>query len=159
MRTSVIREHQVWDVVVSRKAHMTPLMPVWLCRFDRETKERHRVLLCQVQNDGRFGWTVVVAGQIIGLRLVAGFKQRWQAIRYAIDIREDLNKEWKEANGRTSSKMLTAVEHWYNELVRIGHHTPYEEISDFRSDRWPPEVDLLQAFEEWKDANGYSSES
>lgn len=90
MRVSVVRQRKVWDVVVSRKA-ATTLFPVWLCRYDQKTKKEERILLCQVQNNDRFGWTVVVAGPVVtGLRLVEGFKHRWQAIRYAINVRTDL---------------------------------------------------------------------
>lgn len=88
MPTCVMREDGVWDVVVSRQYHKdVPLVPVWLVRF------AHRQLLCQVMNTGRFGWTVVVAGDVTSIRLVEGFKHRWQAIRYAINIRRDLNAD------------------------------------------------------------------
>lgn len=89
MKVSVIRQGQVWDVLASRKASET-LFPVWLIRYDREARTQHKTLLCQVQNNGRFGWTVVVAGEVTGLRLVPGFKHQWQAIRYAISIRKDI---------------------------------------------------------------------
>lgn len=91
MSTSVIRQGKVWDVVVSRKASAT-LFPVWLVHYDQERKKESRVLLCQVQKR-RFGWTVVVDGDVNGKRLIEGFKSRWQAIKYAISIRQDLQND------------------------------------------------------------------
>lgn len=86
MRQSAFYEGYWWDVVVSRKAP-TSMTPVWLVRYDSEEDLMEKILLCQVVNTGRFGWTVVVAGhEISGLRLVEGFKQRWQAIKYAISL-------------------------------------------------------------------------
>ena len=96
-RGGVLANRQVWDVVVGREASAT-LFPVWLAYYDRETKKEVKVLLCQVQNNERLGWTVVVAGEVKGLRLVAGFKQRWQAIRYALDARTDLDLKHPDAD-------------------------------------------------------------
>lgn len=94
MPTSIIFQEQWWDVMVSRTPDL-PLTPVWLCRYDRETKKTHKTLLCQVQN-GMFGWNVVVAGEVGGAeRLVEGFRTRWQAIGYAIQVRVDINMEAK----------------------------------------------------------------
>lgn len=81
---SIVRHGKVWDIVVSRGDYVSGLVPVHLRNKDCS------VLLCQVQNTGRFGWTVVVAGLTAGPRLVNGFKHRWQAIEYAISIRFDL---------------------------------------------------------------------
>lgn len=88
MPTSVRLENDTWvDVVVGRvQTGASGLVPVWL-------GHQRLGLLCQVQNNDRFGWTVVVAGDVQGLRLVAGFKQRWQAIQYAINVRTDLNTD------------------------------------------------------------------
>lgn len=84
-RIGVKFQNAWWDVVVSRSKEPRPLTPVWL------TKGEERGLLCQVQNNDRFGWTVVVSGDVNGPRLVQGFKTRWQAIQYAIEIRIDIN--------------------------------------------------------------------
>lgn len=46
-------------------------------------------------------------------------------------------------------KLIDAVKAYYDELVRLKHHVPHEEVSSLRSDRWPFEVDLCKAFEEW----------
>lgn len=88
MPTSVVHEGKVWDVMVKRDKTKT-LAPVYLVRYDRDTGVRHKMLLCQVLNTGRFGWTVVVTSGVRlppGVGLVEGFKQRWQAIRYAINV-------------------------------------------------------------------------
>lgn len=87
---SVRRNGQLWDVEVSRDRR-PPLTPVWLVRGTG--MQRQANLLCQVQKNDRFGWDVVVAGDVRGLRLVEGFKARWQAIQYAISVRNDINKE------------------------------------------------------------------
>lgn len=83
MRTSVFRGKEIWDVLVSRKSTLD-LTPVWI------VKDKKCELLCQVQHEDRFGWTVIVSGDVKGLRMVAGFKQRWQAIRYATEVRTDI---------------------------------------------------------------------
>lgn len=92
MQMSVFRGDEIWNVVVSRK-HPINLFPIWLQR------QGQRILLCQVQNSDRFGWTVVVNGPVTGPRLVEGFKRRWQAIQYAIKIREDLGRNNDEGTG------------------------------------------------------------
>lgn len=85
-------EDGFWDIVVSRSKEPRPLTPVWLSR-GAGTKNR---LLCQVQGDDRFGWSVVVAGDVDGHRLARGFKTRWLAIQYAVQIRVDINREKEE---------------------------------------------------------------
>jgi len=96
MPFSVYREGAYWDVVVSRPTNpIPPLVPVWLYR------DGNRCLLGQLFNRDRFGWTIVVAGEVTGPRLVDGFKTRWQAIEYAIKIRPDCNPEtrdWSQPN-------------------------------------------------------------
>lgn len=75
-----------WDVVVRRK-NPTETIPVHLVRYDQEEKLEERLLLCQLWHNKRFGWTVVVGGtDLKGVRLVEGFKTRWQAINYAMCI-------------------------------------------------------------------------
>jgi hypothetical protein len=82
----VLHQGRYWDVQVSRKAP-TSMIPVWLVRFDPETRQETKTLFCQVQKSDRFGWTVVVAGdKVSGPRLVEGFKSRWQAIKYAAQL-------------------------------------------------------------------------
>lgn len=92
MRMSVFRDDGLlWDVMVSRpKDPRIGMAPVWLVRYDRETRKESRVLLAQVCEIGKLGWTVVVAGDIDGRRLVDGFKTRWKAISYAIAVRADV---------------------------------------------------------------------
>lgn len=88
MPYSVYREGAYWDIVVSRPVASRPLTSVWLRR------NGNRSLLCQVGRDVRFGWTTIVVGQrLTGPRMVSGFKTRWQAIEYAIQVRPDCNPQ------------------------------------------------------------------
>lgn len=93
MPTSVKMEDRWWDVVVSRKSPGV-MTPVWLAHYDWETRKTTQRLLCQVCST-RTGWAVVVDGPVCGLRLVWGFKSRWKAIQYAIEVRTDINVEAK----------------------------------------------------------------
>lgn len=97
-RIGVEFEERWWTVVVARTAP-TSLIPVWLEREDR------RRLLCQVSNNKRFGWSVVVNGKVDGRRLVEGFKSRWQAIQYAINIRVDVNETYRKAMAKLSAEL------------------------------------------------------
>jgi len=87
----IVRDGKVWDIVVSRKAP-THLIPVWLRHFDLETRKEEKRLLCQISNS-RFGWTVIVAGDVKGPRLVDGFKSRWKAFEYAIKVSVEWSRE------------------------------------------------------------------
>ncbi len=91
MIQSITYEGKVWDIMVPRSAP-TSLSPVWAVRYDREAQKMSRFLVCQVMNIGRFGWSVVVEGKHPpGVGVVEGFKHRWQAIRYAINVNPELN--------------------------------------------------------------------
>jgi hypothetical protein len=75
------------------------MIPVWLTWVDHN-RARRRELLCQLAKQ-KFGWTVVVAGNdLTGLRLVNGFTSQWKAWEYAIEVRPDINTEFKEMRER-----------------------------------------------------------
>lgn len=93
MPTSIRRDGKWWDIVVSRNGP-TPLVPVWVYHYDHETKQEQKLLLCQVLNMNRLGWSVVVNGEVTGPRGVDGFKTRWQAIEYAIKVRVNIQDPW-----------------------------------------------------------------
>lgn len=84
MPYSVFVEGKVWDVHIPRKV-ATTLIPVSLRRFDQNNKRWEYIRLCQISDAGRFGWTVIVAGDMVGRRMVEGFKTRMAAIKYAIN--------------------------------------------------------------------------
>ncbi len=88
MNYSVHHQGQWWDLVVGQGT-LSPLKPVWLVRS--EGGKNQKKLLCQIQSDPIFGWSVIVAGEVRGVRLVEGFKRRWQAIKYAVSARSDIN--------------------------------------------------------------------
>lgn len=89
-RFSVNRDGEIWDIVINRPTDKRiTLVPVWLVRWD-ESRSKQRELLCQVGRTNRRGWSVVVAGEVTGLRLVEGFASRWNAIWYALNVREDI---------------------------------------------------------------------
>lgn len=91
-----------WDLVIGRPKDKRTLTPVWLyggkeSSDPRGRREWEKVLLCQIVKTRHFGWTVVVHGDVDGHRHVEGFKTQWKAVFYAVQIRTDINVEYKEA--------------------------------------------------------------
>lgn len=56
-------------------------------------------------------------------------------------------------------QLVDAAEAWYSKLIEQGWYREGEagSFSGLRSDRWPPEVDLMAAVEKWRTARTESA--
>ena len=84
-----------FDVTVSKPAHERRV--VYLDRY-----KEGRFLLCEVFDSAFGGYTVVVSGdeeKLVGPRLMEGFRTIMDAFRYALTIRTDINRTYKDHMG------------------------------------------------------------